>query len=175
MKSCLDISRPHHIAAPWYHSKDHKQAQAADLDFFTSPYTNSSVPHKGWAALAWNQHSHPRAGQTIAFCSSNNVQWASTGLGSLSRKTHSHPTPAAWYGQIMETILNPDSADRTPLCLLDMVCIAAQISRGLWTPTGQAGPVEPLWSSQPLKCLQIIACASVERTGTDLLSVVMTS
>ena len=135
MKSCLGISSPHHIAAPWSHSKDHEQAQAGDLDFFTSPYTSSSVPHKGSAALAWNQHSQPRAGRTLTVCSSNNVQWVSMGLGSLPRKMHSHPTLAAWYGEIMETISNPDSAARTPLCLLDMVCIAAQISRGLWTAT----------------------------------------
>lgn len=43
------------------------------------------------------------------------------------------------------------------------------------TNKGQSGAEEPLWSSLRPKSLWIIACASVERTGTDLLRVGMTS
>lgn len=58
MKSCLDISSPA-ISAPWFHSKDHEQAQAGDLDFFTSQtiqgpaWTEESV-NTQWSSMQGN-------------------------------------------------------------------------------------------------------------------------
>lgn len=47
MKSCLDISSPHYIAAPWLHSQDHDQAQAEDQAFSACPTLVLVCPTEG--------------------------------------------------------------------------------------------------------------------------------